>query len=224
MRSIPARAGEPMTKNWTGQSWTVYPRACGGTRQSCCFLRACGGLSPRVRGNLRSAGARRGRPGSIPARAGEPFPEAPINRGRWVYPRACGGTLPPRGVITRKGGLSPRVRGNHIFEAGLASYERSIPARAGEPVRPRAVPPHARVYPRACGGTCLWMEPPPTGRGLSPRVRGNRFRGFLQVCPHGSIPARAGEPTRRGTSSSGAGVYPRACGGTARTTAGLPFG
>ncbi len=72
--SIPARAGEPAIDQPLSVSWTVYPRACGGTGD----CQAPGGrvnpLSPRVRGN-RIAGRSHGpRARSIPARAGEPTP------------------------------------------------------------------------------------------------------------------------------------------------------
>ena len=30
----------------------------------------------------------------------------------WVYPRVCGGTAGPDGVVYEVSGLSPRVRGN----------------------------------------------------------------------------------------------------------------
>ena len=52
--------------------------------------------------------------GSIPACAGEPAP-APIGAGtREVYPRVCGGTLITIGLFTVVGGLSSRVRGDHL--------------------------------------------------------------------------------------------------------------
>ncbi len=51
-------------------------------------------------------------------------------------------------------------------------------------------------------------------RGLSPRVRGNRLPPSLRPRSRRSIPARAGEPSRRRGSRPAARVYPRACGGT----------
>ena len=50
--------------------------------------------------------------------------------------------------------------------------------------------------------------------GLSPRVRGNRQAIFEMVSDEGSIPACAGEPRTRTTTSRAGGVYPRVCGGT----------
>ena len=52
MRSIPARAGEPVSHDRYSPNVTVYPRACGGTVPSPNTMIARAGLSPRVRGNL----------------------------------------------------------------------------------------------------------------------------------------------------------------------------
>ncbi len=51
-------------------------------------------------------------------------------------------------------------------------------------------------------------------RGLSPRVRGNRYARGVRIGGQGSIPARAGEPSPGRTRTARPRVYPRACGGT----------
>ena len=51
-------------------------------------------------------------------------------------------------------------------------------------------------------------------QGLSPRVRGNPLDYAPGDCGEGSIPACAGEPSTRRTSSPTWWVYPRVCGGT----------
>ena len=170
------------------------------------------GLSPRVRGNRMFSGRTVAR--SIPARAGEPWCSLPPRCRRRVYPRACGGTGIDDDTNLPFMGLSPRVRGNrkaaHCHQlrdgsiparAGNLSYPsggvffyRSIPARAGEPCRPRPVCASGQVYPRACGGTLPSNNWPTTCGGLSPRVRGNHCAFSAGHQRHGSIPARAGEP------------------------------
>ena len=55
--------------------------------------------------------------------------------------------------------------------------------------------------------------------GLSPRVRGNHLPLIGVALPDGSIPACAGEPTRRAAPPGPARVYPRVCGGTWSLTA-----
>ena len=110
--------------------------------------------------------------------------------------------------------LSPRVRGNRLAAECHAAHNGSIPARAGEPRRVAPVQTWQRVYPRACGGTTLENEQLYRGDGLSPRVRGNQRPAYQRLRNGGSIPARAGEPRRRGLSTGVVPVYPRACGGT----------
>ena len=70
-RSIPACTGEPgMRSRWN--IWrAVYPRVCGGTVMLLVASSPTLGLSPRVRGNLRSWHTRSHGKGSIPACAGE---------------------------------------------------------------------------------------------------------------------------------------------------------
>ena len=116
-------------------------------------------------------------------------------------------------------GLSPRVRGNHNRTHREIAMIRSIPARAGEPRSASGRSSHSRVYPRACGGTEQFKAAGYQMLGLSPRVRGNRD-DFREYYPHGgSIPARAGEPTKATSVQCRGRVYPRACGGTARPMA-----
>ena len=91
----------------------------------------------------------------------------------------------------------------------------TIPARAGEP--PPRGPRSGRPwdYPRSCGGTEPGGRPGSRTNGLSPLVRGNPpCRMSVAVLP-GTIPARAGEPPRRGAAFLEGGDYPRSCGGTA---------
>ena len=57
------------------------------------------GLSPRVRGNRRGKGKRPARRRSIPACAGEPLAGASVRRPERVYPRVCGGTARPVGLL-----------------------------------------------------------------------------------------------------------------------------
>ena len=172
------------------------------------------GLSPHVRGNHHRERLVGPRPGSIPARAGEPSPDANIAPGSRVYPRTCGGTEtiePPLGAWT---GLSPHVRGNRSVSAGDCPGRGSIPARAGEPGACARTRSPRRVYPRTCGGTIKVSSNPGDVVGLSPHVRGNLAQEIPDLVLGRSIPARAGEPPAHAAQSPGTGVYPRTCGGT----------
>ena len=212
--SIPARAGEPLVLIVVIPPYRVYPRTCGGTDYSDRANRAAYGLSPHVRGNLASSVSACNLMRSIPARAGEPPAWRRQGRDDRVYPRTCGGTIRATQLPVAVGGLSPHVRGNHACYGILLPLLGSIPARAGEP------PPSPRpgcppgVYPRTCGGTCRWSKDGRSIQGLSPHVRGNPDAARDHVERAGSIPARAGEPTRWCAAAAGGGVYPRTCGGT----------
>ena len=192
----------------------VYPRVCGGTTCVHDLARLNGGLSPRVRGNRVVPCLTRDAEGSIPACAGEPYPETGCGLAAAVYPRVCGGTYLALALACRRSGLSPRVRGNPSCSVSTMLRSRSIPACAGEPV---TSPPYwglREVYPRVCGGTSPSFDSPGAVGGLSPRVRGNLFNAKSSSLQRGSIPACAGEPQAWATPSLPGGVYPRVCGGT----------
>ena len=145
------------------------------------------GLSPRLRGNRLQATRSRG-PWREPLRTrGPPAGLSPRLRGNHplrieARPVSLSPRLRGTGISRSLWGLSPRLRGNpgHWTCNYRACYPQSgsIPAPAGEPLRYRDTTR-------------------PTTAGLSPRLRGNRYRPRIK--------ARRGLPT---------GVYPRACGGT----------
>ena len=192
----------------------VYPRVCGGTGQSPGGFHCCWGLSPRVRGNQIGLRRHSGLLRSIPACAGEPPGRIRPPRCVTVYPRVCGGTENSIINACHSAGLSPRVRGNRIAAQQHPPLLRSIPACAGEPKGRHFATTRIGVYPRVCGGTDKPWFVGETGRGLSPRVRGNQLTGSPQRVRTGSIPACAGEPPRAGMAALPDWVYPRVCGGT----------
>ena len=176
------------------------------------------GLSPRLRGNPSVIRPLRCRYGSIPAPAGEPPARTRSPVDSTVYPRACGGTLPWARSWASCRGLSPRLRGNPSRQPIAVQPPGSIPAPAGEPHRvghvhhlPEGLSPRLRGTMAVC--TALSAV-----AGLSPRLRGNHCK-----CDSGngwqrSIPAPAGEPGRPGLQHIPDRVYPRAYGGTWRST------
>ena len=187
---------------------------CGGTFRASTDAGFSDGLSPRVRGNRRRTSPLSTDARSIPACAGEPRPSRPKPMASGVYPRVCGGTGIDDLALAKAHGLSPRVRGNRWWPVRPGGCPWSIPACAGEPMMASACSAVVRVYPRVCGGTEPVRLLPWQKRGLSPRVRGNRWLvvgGWPRV---GSIPACAGEPTGFGGLSDHGVVYPRVCGGT----------
>ena len=214
LRSIPARAGEPLSEARSRTTSPVYPRASGGTPSFPPTPTPALGLSPRERGNPGLRWAWELTWGSIPARAGEPSGSPRPTGSAGVYPRASGGTVGSGNSAPSINGLSPRERGNRLGRRNAPEPVGSIPARAGEPplrLRPLGASP---VYPRASGGTSPATSSAQSGRGLSPRERGNHCRLHDPVGVTRSIPARAGEPGVVVLRVADAKVYPRASGGT----------
>ncbi len=213
-RSIPACAGEPLSRSARAGHSPVYPRVCGGTAFWLPASIPELGLSPRVRGNLgvqtRAQGSRR----SIPACAGEPSLSGSGSGSGPVYPRVCGGTCSKRACARGGLGLSPRVRGNLLPVLIKLIGLWSIPACAGEPILFLSARTALRVYPRVCGGTTLLNVDASIAAGLSPRVRGNHHRSRDDHLRGGSIPACAGEPAPASPATATGSVYPRVCGGT----------
>ena len=153
LRSIPACAGEAVTGRPRYPRPWVYPRVCGGSRTRCDVIAVQRGLSPRVRGKQpgqQKAGHQRR---SIPACAGEARAGLRHTAGRGVYPRVCGGSVPPPAAGWSSKGLSPRVRGKRRVVCNQGGRHRSIPACAGEALKARTLDEAITVYPRVCGGS-----------------------------------------------------------------------
>ena len=122
----------------------------------------------------------------------------------------------PHGARSNDGdtGSIPRLRGNRVGSGNATAATRSIPAPAGEPATGGTTRRTTTVYPRACGGTLVGVLHQEAKLGLSPRLRGNRYRCDGEPLRMRSIPAPAGEPPSCIRQTPPTSVYPRACGGT----------
>ena len=156
-----------------------------------------GGLSPRVRGNLDSVNQSGMIFGPIPACAGQPHGRLHVTSVVKAYPRVCGATWPAAAAVAMQWGLSPRVRGNLSGRGNASGRGGPIPACAGQPQIADPFQRKERAYPRVCGATKRRAAFTFPGKGLSPRVRGNRSGASLQDSPLGPIPACAGQPLRK---------------------------
>ncbi len=191
---IPAGAGEPASERAGGVQSRAYPRRRGGTACSPGSPSLPPGLSPQARGNLRRGDRRRGRPGPIPAGAGEPYGSPFLRAASRAYPRRRGGTFCRTGIPFRIQGLSPQARGNRPSGVHAVIPHGPIPAGAGEPGRPGCRSRARRAYPRRRGGTDTALPLGSTRAGLSPQARGNLTNSALRATSKGPIPAGAGEP------------------------------
>ena len=167
-----------------------------------------------MRGNLSHPFSPTAELRSIPACAGEPDAISRSEPASWVYPRVCGGTQRQDNRVLSTRGLSPRVRGNRFSATAVTVAAGSIPACAGEPQGGPTPSANSLVYPRVCGGTQIMEDGRDPEQGLSPRVRGNPETEIAEYAEARSIPACAGEPTRRCPHGQSHWVYPRVCGGT----------
>ncbi len=111
-------------------------------------------------------------------------------------------------------GLSPRMRGYQVYPPPHTVRAGSIPADAGLPRCLVDWYEPEEVYPRGCGATRVLRDVPHRDRGLSPRMRGYRWRPRGASVPQRSIPADAGLPRSSGRPRPSNGVYPRGCGAT----------
>ena len=171
-RTIPACAGETQPHAALDLARGDDPRVCGG---DVVFRRAvaiCSGRSPRVRGRLGQGPDMSGRPGTIPACAGETRPHGSGNGSKEDDPRVCGGDgagVEPRSLGN---GRSPRVRGRLARRRWRLSFYRTIPACAGETDTSLRSSLAQSDDPRVCGGDENFRLQLHLDEGRSPRVRG----------------------------------------------------
>ena len=131
--------------------------------------------------------------GSIPAHAGETNTSSLAVILRRVYPRTCGGNEAGKPRWHFPWGLSPHMRGKQTLDTFCHSLDGSIPAHAGETFGRGEAWNQPRVYPRTCGGNFLLLFLWARAKGLSPHMRGKRFKIRFREVWQGSIPAHAGE-------------------------------
>ena len=214
--SIPASAGEPDARRRERRYRWVHPRERGGAWNRPHASLPSSGPSPRARGSRwgpwRAALAR----GSIPASAGEPARRLCAEDVMRVHPRERGGADARPPALLTVMGPSPRARGSRGRGVARGRAPGSIPASAGEPDGALAAAGWPWVHPRERGGarsTPLSLSP---AAGPSPRARGSRRLAAQRDAVVGSIPASAGEPTRRGRPPTSRRVHPRERGGATR--------
>jgi len=193
----------------------VHPRVRGGTAAEAMRKQGELGASPRARGNLARESKILADSGCIPACAGEPSLHSSSSPGSRVHPRVRGGTPIKEVCLAPRQGASPRARGNPTPPPRAPPRCGCIPACAGEPHADPPAPSPRRVHPRVRGGTRARWRRGFTGRGASPRARGNRLRLRLSGRHPGCIPACAGEPRRQPRPAAWRWVHPRVRGGTA---------
>src|SRR5579883_2995226 len=148
----------------------------------------------------------------IPACAGNALERAPAMFFFTVHPRVCGEREVMEQRVQMGHGSSPRVRGTLYLEQFSCSYERFIPACAGNADKALETIPAAAVHPRVCGERNAQVSGGVVACGSSPRVRGTHKQFVAWLKRNRFIPACAGNAPGSGTSGQPGTVHPRVCG------------
>ena len=178
-RPIPAWAGQPGWSTGTSGPHRAYPRVGGAADNDGNPVSGRGGLSPRGRGSRPLRVMPGGRPGPIPAWAGQPWARPRRHAWRRAYPRVGGAAQALRDGRFRDQGLSPRGRGSRLQQVGDVLGFRPIPAWAGQPGTWSCTAGTTRAYPRVGGAARDYgyrMSGACAAVGLSPRGRGSPMR------------------------------------------------
>ena len=150
------------------------------------------GSSPRVRGTYRLYCRTRSNPRFIPACAGNMLPGMETALTCTVHPRVCGEHVMTVTLAGTSAGSSPRVRGTFAPEPLPASFDRFIPACAGNIVPPAKNSGLFAVHPRVCGEHKTATDLDNVCNGSSPRVRGTCIQHGVKLLHRRFIPACAG--------------------------------
>ena len=119
-----------------------------------------------------------------------------------------GHELIARAVVGNRGS-SPRARGTQVRRAPGGGGDRFIPASAGNTGKPMSALPEVAVHPRERGEHHDRSADGREDAGSSPRARGTRPVGALDIANFRFIPASAGNTRNGNTGRYEASVHPR---------------
>nr|CBX81714.1 hypothetical protein EAIL5_2894 [Erwinia amylovora ATCC BAA-2158] len=211
-RFIPAHAGNTRFCCISSRLKTVYPRSRGEHKTASTIFHVNAGLSPLTRGTRPSILPGIDQRRFIPAHAGNTRRVLFSGRLVSVYPRSRGEHFLLYSLSDEEAGLSPLTRGTPHSILFRASFQRFIPAHAGNTVKLIVTLNFVAVYPRSRG------EHPAPGRvfrasvGLSPLTRGTQNIWGSNQRYGWFIPAHAGNTSLPMTGIGLEPVYPRSRG------------
>ena len=175
-----------------------HPRVCGEKTNISNYLPPSTGSPPRVRGE----GVRK-------ALCRDFFMD---------HPRVCGEKLTHAVRPAILVGSPPRVRGEGVVYTYARVADRITPACAGRSRLFLAKLRAKRDHPRVCGEKNFCADPPLSGIGSPPRVRGEALLVPGKENFHGITPACAGRRIRRSGRGAEVEDHPRVCGEKQRWT------
>ena len=148
----------------------------------------------------------------IPAHAGSIGRRHSRYRRSWDHPRTCGEHLAATGLMDRRGGSSPHMRGASQGRRRPPTRDRIIPAHAGSIKVPQTKEGQSEDHPRTCGEHYQYLAGLSIGSGSSPHMRGAYRLHEGEALEVGIIPAHAGSMQISSATWSVAGDHPRTCG------------
>ena len=191
-RIIPAQAGNTPSKSSRWRAHPDHPRAGGEHETEPLDGVLYYGSSPRRRGTPPNGFVYPSHFRIIPAQAGNTPSGPPGGPTRTDHPRAGGEHISTQGRYFPVGGSSPRRRGTPIGDLAQAFQARIIPAQAGNTSARRGPHRESPDHPRAGGEHSIVASNNSGVDGSSPRRRGTRAKGDMEVGEYRIIPAQAG--------------------------------
>ena len=150
-RFIPARAGNTPARAKAGGRLTVHPRSRGEHTLQGALAGTQSGSSPLARGTPLLPESHHTPSRFIPARAGNTTRRSGARGRTPVHPRSRGEHLASVVEGINAIGSSPLARGTPRSSTGRKSYERFIPARAGNTPTRAGRTTYPTVHPRSRG-------------------------------------------------------------------------
>ena len=209
---IPAYAGSTVHQRRRHRPRRDHPRVCGEHLQGQLELHGVQGSSPRMRGALGVSVMRPLQARIIPAYAGSTLRPHHAPGHHEDHPRVCGEHFHAPESADPMPGSSLRMRGAQTFDFDVNRARGIIPAYAGST---GAVPKYCSDcgdHPRVCGEHLYVISLPFGGVGSSPRMRGARGLGVVDLVVGGIIPAYAGSTGCYKRFVSRDRDHPRVCG------------
>ena len=165
-----------------------------------------------MRGTLEGIPHSLPRIGIIPAYAGNTNRRGESDADARDHPRVCGEHDTPGARGRARTGSSPRMRGTHDGSAVFVPRHGIIPAYAGNTCAIKGGTSYDWDHPRVCGEHMSRILVCSSTPGSSPRMRGTHRTCAIQWCPHGIIPAYAGNTRWTRPPATLRRDHPRVCG------------
>ena len=148
----------------------------------------------------------------IPADAGNTLNAIRCFIATWDHPRGCGEHGVTNDDTGNTQGSSPRMRGTQLIPPYPKTWQRIIPADAGNTMASLMPLTPVQDHPRGCGEHLADSMGKKSTLGSSPRMRGTPDPHFPILSVSGIIPADAGNTYNRNAGALPRRDHPRGCG------------